>query len=153
MRKLAYIVFMILLVAAHAVAQENYVIDIVCPEAERTYRIEGEENSTWLWKLHDADSVQIALANEAGTDFTDVNTEGETVWGSEIEITWPDTAGTFYLTVEQTSSFGCINHELGEVIVIEGPEAFAGDSIFACADENVLSVSYTHLTLPTKRIV
>ncbi len=137
MRKLAYILLMILLVAANAAAQESYVIDIVCRDAERTYRIDGEEGSTWIWKLLDADSTQIELANETGTDFTRTDSFGNTVWGSEITIAWALDTGLYYLSVEQTSSFGCINHELGEVQVVPDPEAFAGDDIVACSADNI----------------
>ncbi|SHJ21583.1 gliding motility-associated C-terminal domain-containing protein [Tangfeifania diversioriginum] len=148
MKRLAYIVLMTLLIAANAAAGENYVIDIVCQGAERTYRINGEETSTWEWKLLDADSTEITLTNPTGTDFADMNTYGDSIWGSEITIVWPeDTTGTFYLSVEQTSNYvsvvdgetymNCTNHELGEVEVIEGPEAFAGEDIIACTDENI----------------
>ncbi len=128
---------MILLAVAHAAAQDPYVIDIVCQDAERTYRIDGEEGSTWIWKLHDADSVQIELANETGTDFTGTDSFGNPIWGSEIIIPWAVDTGMYYLSVEQTSSFGCINHELGEVEVVPDPEAFAGNPIVACATDNI----------------
>ncbi|MBW6533743.1 MAG: gliding motility-associated C-terminal domain-containing protein [Mariniphaga sp.] len=137
MRKLAYILLMILLVAANAAAQESYVIDIVCQDAERTYRIDGEEGSTWLWKLLDADSTQIALANETGTDFSGTDSFGNPIRGSEIIIPWTVDTGMYYLSVEQTSTFGCINHELGEVEVVPVPEAFAGNPIVACATDNI----------------
>jgi len=139
---------MILLMAANAAAQESYVIDSVCQGAERIYRIEGEKSSDWIWKVHDADSTEVdIIANETGTGFSGINTDGDSIWGSEVEITWAVDTGTYYLSVEQTSNYisvvdgetyiHCVNHELGEVIVLPGPDAFAGDDIIACASDNV----------------
>ena len=121
----------LLAAASLATAQESYIIDSVCVGAERTYRINGEPGSTWIWKLHAADSTQIALSNPAGTDFEDIDSNGDSIWGSEITIPWDVEPGIYDLSTEQTSIFGCINHELGQVEVIPGAGAIAGDDLIA----------------------
>jgi hypothetical protein len=136
---------MILLVAAHAAAQET--IDVVCQGADRTYRIDGVENSDWEWFLVDDAGDTLTAPGFAWNDFADTDSDGNPIHGSEINILWNLDPGTYSLSVEQTSNYisvvdgtsfiHCVNHELGEVIVVPEPEAFAGDDILACASDNI----------------
>ncbi len=137
MKRLAYIVFMILVVAAQAVAQESYEIDVVCQSSERYYRADGEKGSKWKWMLSDVDHNPIALEGDSGVFFAALDINGDSIWGSEIAIGWAVDTGIYYLAVEQTSIFGCDSAQLGYVHVIPGPEAFAGDDLLACASDIV----------------
>ncbi|KOH46635.1 Ig-like domain-containing protein [Sunxiuqinia dokdonensis] len=139
MNRLKTILLMTLLAVTLGVAaQESYVIDEVCVGAERTYRIDGEEGSTWVWKLEASDGTEIILDNPTGTDFTDTDTDGDPVFGSEISITWNVLPGTYSISTEQTSLFGCINHELGEIEVFPVPIADAGSDYTICSGDSVL---------------
>ncbi|MGC9355107.1 MAG: SprB repeat-containing protein, partial [Mariniphaga sp.] len=145
MRKLAYILLMTLLVAAHAAAQDT--IDVVCQGADRFYRVDGVENSDWVWTLENEAGDTIITPVFTWNDFSDTDSDGNSIQGSEINIRWDVEPGTYSLSVEQTSNYisvvdgttyiHCENHELGKVIVVPGPEAIAGDDILACAGDNV----------------
>jgi len=146
MRKLAYILFMILLIAANAAVGQD-TIDVVCQGADRFYRVDGVENSDWVWTLENEAGDTITTPVFAWEDFTDTDSVGNPVYGSEIEILWDVEPGTYSLSVEQTSNYisvedstsyiHCVNHELGKVIVVPGPEALAGDDMIACSSDNV----------------
>ncbi|KAF0193786.1 MAG: Calx-beta domain-containing protein, partial [Bacteroidetes bacterium] len=110
------------MIAANVAAQESYVIDIVCRGAERTYRIDGEPGSTWIWKIEAADGTVIDLTNAKIRDFEDFDINGDPSSSSEITITWDVTHGTYNLSVEQTSTHGCVDHELGEIEVVPAVE-------------------------------
>lgn len=139
MNRLKYILLMTLLAATSLVAaQGSYVIDEVCIGAERTYRIDGEAGSTWIWKLVDANGTEINLDNPTGTDFETTDTNGSPVYGSEISVPWDVAPGTYSISTEQTSSFGCINHELGDVEVFPVPLADAGSDQTICFGDSVL---------------
>ena len=129
-------ILLILLFAANGAAQENYVVDRVCADAMRTYRINGEAESTWSWMLKDADGNQVALTNPAGTDFTDVDNDGKPIRGSEINMNWDVTPGTYNLSVEQTSIHGCKVHELGQIEVYPSVAAYAGEPITSCMNDD-----------------
>jgi len=138
MNRLKYILLMTLLAATSLVAaQTSYVIDEVCVGADRNYRIDGVAGSTWEWKLLDSDSIEIALDNPTGIDFTGTDTDGNPVYGSEITIPWDVAPGTYSISTEQTSSFGCENHELGEVEVFPIPLADAGSDHTICFGDSV----------------
>ena len=130
-------ILLILLFAANVVAQENYVIDQVCFDTQRTYRIDGEVGSTWVWMLKDADGNQVTLANPAGTDFADVDSDNNPIQGSEVNISWDITPGTYDLSVEQTSIHGCRVHELGQIEVYPTVEADAGEPITICMNDPI----------------
>lgn len=136
---------MILLLAAvqWTTAQENYIIDQVCIGAERFYRIDGENGSSWKWSLKDALGNELPLANPQGTDFTDTDNNGQTIYGSEVAIQWNQPVGFYSLSVEQTSIHGCINHELGEIEVVPDPEVFAGDPQTICPGNPVQLIGAT----------
>ena len=131
MKRLMYIL-LILLFAANVAAQDPYVIDQVCFDTQRTYRIDGEVGSTWVWMLKDADGNQVTLTNPAGIDFTDADSDGNPIRGSEVTISWDITPGTYDLSVEQTSTYGCKVHELGQIEVFPNVEADAGKPIAIC---------------------
>lgn len=110
----------ILLAVASWASGQNYVIDSVCVGADREYRIDGEEGSIWIWNLEDSDGNEIS--NPTGNDFSDTDIDGNPVIGSEINILWNVVPGIYSISVEQTSKFGCTNHELGDVEVAPLPE-------------------------------
>lgn len=112
----------ILLAVASWASGQNYVIDSVCVGADREYRIDGEKGSTWIWNLEDSDGNEIVLSNPTGNDFSDTDIDGNPVIGSEINILWNVVPGIYSISVEQTSKFGCTNHELGDVEVVPLPE-------------------------------
>lgn len=123
-----YIFF--LLIAANLAAQENYVIDSVCIGADRDYRIEGEEGSTYEWIV--TDEVGDTISELPGDLFTDETFPGVFTFGSEIQIFW-DTPGTYKLSSIQYSIHGCDTTERGFVNVYEPPSAFVGADMTVCA--------------------
>lgn len=136
MNRLKYILILLMLtVTFQVMAQESYVIDEVCIGAERTYRIDGEEGSSWEWHLTAADGTNQPLSNPLGTDFTGTAQDGSPVYGSEISIDWNVPPGTYSLWVQQTSTFSCKDHELGTIEVFPIPLANAGDDLTACPNE------------------
>ena len=127
MKQLAYISFLILLAVTRVTAQGDddlYVIDIVCQGSERYYRVNGENGSAWKWLLTDSAHNPLPLDNEEGTYFTGQDTLGNQIQGSEIRVIWDYPQGTYYLSVEQTSEFGCDTLARGYINIIEGPDAF-----------------------------
>ncbi len=132
LKRLTYIL-MILLTATIQVAGQ---IDQVCRDSQRTYRVNGEEGSTWVWELTDSEGNVVSLS-EASTDFNFTDSDGNTVYGNEQLIIWDVEPGVYSLSVEQTSIYGCINHELGEIEVYPSPEAFAGNTQTICPGESV----------------
>ena len=106
MKRLTYILSIILLAAVNAVAQYDYRIDVVCPGAELTYRINGEEESTWEWMMYtlegegeDEVRIEIPLDNPEGTNFQETDNDDNLVFGSEITIEWDVPPGIYYLSV------------------------------------------------------
>ena len=125
----------LLAVASMVTAQESYVIDEVCVGAERNYRIQGEEGSTYLW--HYTDSLGIQYSVESTTDFTEPDTiNGGTIYGSEATVIW-NQSGIFELSVVQTSIYGCDSIQAGEIIVHEHPYSEAGNPITICQGDTV----------------
>ncbi len=141
LRKLMYILF-ILLMAANLAAQENYVIDSVCVGASRTYRIEGGNGSTYEWHLQDTSGNELTVSNSSGVLFKEVDSNGDSIWGSDIEIQWND-VGEFILSTFQYSVHGCDTLEYGYVKVFDLPVANAGDDIIACNGQPVTLLSDT----------
>ena len=126
-------IFLFLLIAANAVAQGDYVIELVCAGTGREYRIDTKESgSTWEWYLKD--SLGVEIAKPVGTDFWEEISPGDTTWGSEINILWND-VGKFYLSTLHFSSHGCDTLEQGWVEVFDPPVAEAGDNIIACINQ------------------
>ncbi len=139
MNRLKYILLITLLAATFGIAaQESYVIDEVCIGAKRTYRIDGEAGSTWVWKLEAANGTEISLNSPTGTDFESIDTNGNPVYGSEITIPWDVAPGTYSISTEQTSWFGCKNDTLGAVEVFSAPLADAGSDQTICFGDSVL---------------
>ncbi|MDX9909754.1 MAG: hypothetical protein RBS23_09860, partial [Mariniphaga sp.] len=145
MKRLAYILLMMFLVAAQAAAQDVNVVDVVCQKSERTYRIDGEEDSVWEWKLEfeedDGTITEVVPMLFEANDFSEER-NGDYIWGSEITILWDLSSGSldpgiYNLSVEQTSIHGCINHQFGQIEVIPAPTAFAGNDMTVCATDVV----------------
>ncbi|SHF10455.1 gliding motility-associated C-terminal domain-containing protein [Mariniphaga anaerophila] len=134
MKRLAYIFMIILLVAATKATGQ--VFDTVCRGAERTYRIDGEPGSTWVWQLEAEDGTIVTPSRFEWSDFTDTR-DGLPIQGSEVIILWDIEPGIYSLSAEQTSSHDCVNNELGEVEVVPAPDAFAGNEILACAGQSI----------------
>lgn len=127
-----------LLLAANLAAQESYVIDLVCQGAVRTYRIEGWEGSVWEWKIRATDGTEVLISQPTGIDFTASDEEGHFIQGSETTIVWNVAPGNYSLSTRQTSTHGCVSHELGEVEVFPAPEADVQKDIILCNGEPVL---------------
>lgn len=133
MKKLMYIA-LFLIFAAGSAAQENYVIDSVCVNTIRDYRMDGEKGSTYLWFIRD--TLGMDIANPPYTDFRIDNypSAGDTVWGSEINYVW-DAIGEFDIIVLHYSVHGCDTIQQGRVKVFELPLAEAGDNQTVCTNE------------------
>jgi len=134
MKGLKYLVSMILLLAAFQVVGQTYVIDQVCVGSSRKYRVEGELNSNYQWLLTDASKLKVPIPNPSGTPFIKT---GPMVYGNEISIDW-NKAGTFTLSVVETSQMGCDTMEQGEVEVYELPTVVAGNPLIICSDAKVI---------------
>lgn len=136
MNKLKHIFTMVLLaIAVFATAQENYVIDSVCVDATRDYRIKGEKGSVYAWYIKDLSGVEIA--NPAYTDFSETDASGDSIWGSEINFMWTE-PGEFEISTMQISIHGCDTVVQGHVKVFDKPGAIAGDDLVVCAGDNVV---------------
>ena len=134
LNRFKYIVLTILLIAAIKATGQTYVIDSLCVNSIRHYRIEGEVGSTYLWILKDTLGVEIALTNPSGVLFTATDTiTGLSVQGSENMITW-DLPGVFDLEAIQYSINGCDTVQQGRVKVFEQPIAFAGNPAYMCGN-------------------
>ena len=115
---------MILFLAIQLVAQAQSVIDKVCKDAVRTYRVDGETGLTYTWILKDHLGNSVSIPS--GSPFTDTDTSGNLIEGSEITIAWSFTADTYSLSVEKQSSFSCSTDELGTIEVVPKPFVNAG---------------------------
>ncbi|MEI8113081.1 MAG: gliding motility-associated C-terminal domain-containing protein [Bacteroidia bacterium] len=134
LNRFKYIVLTILLIVAMQATGQKYVIDSLCVNSIRHYRIEGEVGSTYLWILKDTLGVNFALINPTGTPFTGIDpVSGLTVQGSENTIKW-DIPGVFVLEAIQTSFNGCDTTQMGHVKVFEQPLAFAGNPAYMCGN-------------------
>lgn len=101
-------------------AQSRYVIDVVCIGAERYYRVDGGDNSEYVWTLTDPLGANITLPETSDT----------------VTIVWnyPTGVGIYTLsTMQHDTITGCYSLiELGTIEVIDPPYAYAGDSVFLC---------------------
>ena len=123
LNRFKYIVLAILLIVTLKVSGQTYVIDSLCINSVRQYRIEGEVGSTYLWSLRDTSGVTIALTNPSGTPFIATDTiTGLPVQGSENTIKW-DVPGVFVLEAIQYSINGCDTTQMGRIKVFEQPLA------------------------------
>ncbi|MBK7027843.1 MAG: hypothetical protein IPH45_00885 [Bacteroidales bacterium] len=121
---LRYILFAILLVIGLQ-SYSQYSIDKVCIGAVRHYRIDGEPNATYTWKIEDPSGTQNILLSTADT----------------VEIEWNVTAGLYQLSCIQHSANDCdAVMELGTIEVFAQPFADAGPGFVLC---NTLQVSVT----------
>ena len=127
----------LLAVTTLVAAQDPYVIDSVCVGANRDYRIDGEELSTYDWFI--LDTIGNTIANPGYTDFRedDNPNPGDTIWGSEINYTWND-VGEFDILVLHYSEHGCDTFELGRVKVYEAPGVNAGVDQVVCSNETII---------------
>jgi gliding motility-associated-like protein len=124
LKRLNYILLMTLFLAIQVVAQAQSVIDKVCKDAVRTYRVDGEPGLTYIWILKDHLGNSVSIPS--GAPFTDTDTSGNLIEGSEITIAWSFTADTYSLSVEKQSSFSCSTDELGTIEVVPKPFVNAG---------------------------
>jgi hypothetical protein len=120
-----------------AAAQEIYVPDKVCKGALRTYRINGEETSTYTWILTGTAGDTIALTKPEGVAFTDVDKDGVTIHGSEIEINWEHAPGVYTLKVAQRNATGCKTIETGTVEIVPQAIVLAGADLSVCSGSTV----------------
>ncbi|MBW6489676.1 MAG: gliding motility-associated C-terminal domain-containing protein [Lentimicrobium sp.] len=133
------IMLTMLLFAAQWVVADGYEIDRVCVGAERHYRIDGEDGSVYTWLLTDELGVVTTLPED----------------GDAVTIVWSVPVGTYNLSVTQLGINGCDMQELGFILVVDPPEAFAGDNLTLCSpDEPILlnlatAENYSALTWTT----
>lgn len=130
-KRLNYIVLMILLFVATTAAGDPYVIDRVCQGALRTYRVDGEPGLTYTWNL--TDPVGNPVSIPVGSSFTDTDTDGNPIEGSEIDIKWTYDPGVYTMTVEKQSQFNCSTDTLGIIEVLPIPQVNAGPDLAVCA--------------------
>ena len=123
-----YIIFF-LLIAANVAAQESYVIDSVCVDAERFYRVNGENGSTYLWAV--TDTAGDTVFQSPGTSFADQISFELYNYGSELQTVW-NTTGTYLISTIQWSIHGCDTMQQGYVKVFDPPYAFAGNTQYMC---------------------
>lgn len=134
MKRLHYILMTIVLLAIQAVAQAQYVIDKVCKDAVRTYRVDqgnGDPVKVYNWIL--TDKAGNSLSIPTGSILSD---------GSEITITWSFNPDIYTLKVEKQTEFKCSVEELGTVEVIPKPFVDAGPDQTVCVNATtVVSLS------------
>lgn len=115
-------------------AQAQYVIDKVCKDAVRTYRVDqgnGDPVKVYTWMLTDKNGNLLSIPS--GSILPD---------GSEITITWSFNPDVYTLKVEKESEFKCSVEELGTVEVIPKPFVDAGPDQTVCVDAStVVSLS------------
>jgi len=131
LKRLNYILLMTLLLAIQMMAQAQYVIDKVCKDAVRTYRVDGETGLTYTWILKDHLGNSVSIPS--GAPFADTDGSGNLIEGSEISITWSFNADIYSLSVEKQSSFNCSTDELGTIEVVPIPFVNAGSDQAYCS--------------------
>jgi gliding motility-associated-like protein len=138
LKRLNYILLMILLLAIQWVAQAQYVIDKVCKDAVRTYRVDKGDGDpilsyTWILKDHLGNPVSIP----AGSGFADTDAMGNSIEGSEIVIKWSFAPGIYTLSVEKQSLSKCSVAELGTVEVAPLPVFVVKNPSAVCEGQTV----------------
>ncbi len=138
---LKYILLINLFLVALKVTGDPSVIDKVCQDAIRTYRVnldksEGSIKYNWILKDPSGNSVSIP----SGRTFKGIDSNGYLVIGSEVEFQWSFNPGIYTLTVEKTSSYNCSIVELGAIEVVPKPNVDAGKDQTIC-DGGVVSLS------------
>ncbi|WP_346862647.1 Ig-like domain-containing protein [uncultured Draconibacterium sp.] len=140
MKRQKYILMMMMMVVTTMVAaQESYVIDSVCLGAYRTYRLDGEEGSTYEWNIYRTSDSSLYAADIPYIEFVDPErpAPGDTTWGSEIDQLW-DEEGEFDVEVLHWSAHGCDTVEIGRIKVYPIPEAEAGPDQTVCSMEDII---------------
>jgi len=122
---------MTLLLAIQMVAQAQYVIDKVCKDAVRTYRVDGETGLTYTWILKDHLGNSVSIPS--GAPFTDTDGSGNLIEGSEIKINWSFDPDIYTLMIEKQSQFNCKTDTAGIIEVLPKPFVDAGQSQTVCA--------------------
>ncbi len=136
LKLLKYILLITFLLVAPAAARSGSVIDTVCKDAVRTYRVDGEPGLIYNWTLTDTSGSPV------------LSSPGVVVSnGSEITITWAVTPGIFTLSVEKISLFGCPKDTLGTIEVIPVPVVDPGPDQTICAGKTVSLIDATAINL------
>ena len=138
LKRLNYILLMTLLLAIQMVAQAQSVIDKVCKDAVRTYRVDKGEGDpilsyTWILKDHLGNPVSVP----AGSGFVDTDATGNSIEGSEIVINWNFTPGIYTLSVEKQSLSKCSVTELGTIEVVPIPTFAVNNPSAVCEGQTV----------------
>ena len=97
-------------------------IDKVCLDAVRTYRVNngtGDPIADYTWILKDNNGNSVSIPS--GSNFTDTDTNGNLIEGNEITISWSFGIGTYILSVEKQSIYGCPTDTLGIIEVLPKP--------------------------------
>lgn len=137
MKLWTYISILFIILALNVAAQEDDVpFDIVCKGSERTYRVNGENDSDWKWILYEVDSPnKSTYPLPEPKRFVAKDEGGNQIQGSEITIAWNYKPGIYYLEAEQISKYGCDSLVNGYVEIVEAPVADAGAGSFICKDD------------------
>ena len=137
-RMLNSILLIILMLVVNAATGDTAVIDKVCKDATRTYRVNrgaGDPVLTYTWVVRNFAGNQVITS--PGTNFTDTDADGNLIEGSEFEIYWAFDPGTYTLLVEKQSIYNCPVEEFGVVVVLPNPVVDAGDDQHICAGDMV----------------
>jgi gliding motility-associated-like protein len=119
---------LILLLFAGRMAAQVPVLDSLCSDATRYYRVDGEPGSTFSWILTPPSGVAEILPSNADT----------------LAITWNYAPGIYGLQAIQHPLVGCdANAVTGQVIIFGQPDVFAGPDGQICID------GFYHLILAT----
>ncbi len=123
LRRIRHIGWITLLLAlGRLTAQENIpVLDTVCPDAARFYRVDGEEGSVYSWKLTLPDATTQIQPSNADT----------------IAMVWSFAPGTYLLECIQHGIHCDDTAVLGQVIIINTPIVYAGSDRSVCSNNSI----------------
>lgn len=128
--RLRYILIsLIFLIVAGTIKGEN-IVDKVCKDAVRTYRVDGASLLTYTWIL--TDSVGNSLMVSSGSPFSDKDIYGNPLIGSELQIIWSYDPGIYTLAVQKQNQYSCTIDTAGIIEILPNPEVFAGDDLIVC---------------------
>lgn len=151
-RMLNFILLIVLVLVVNAATGDPTVIDKVCKDAIRTYRVNrgsGDPVLTYTWVVKNFAGNEVITS--PGTNFTDTDADGNLIEGSEFEICWAFDPGTYTLLVEKQGIHNCTVEESGVVVVMPNPVVYAGDDQHICAGDMVsLNTAFASDVVPSE---
>ncbi len=138
---LNYILLIFVFLVAVTVTKGAHVVDKVCKDAVRTYRVNGEANLTYTWTLTNVAGASLSIP--AAKEFTDKDIYGNPILGSEIQIKWSFDPAVYTLTVQKQNQYSCTIDTAGTIEVVPVPQVFAGDDLIACSGSPILMANST----------